>query len=546
MAWAYCHVPNGSTVDMSDRIEAQIERFAPGFRDRVLARHTFSPVEMEAHNANYLGGDISGGRTNLGQLAARPVASTSPWRTPIAGPVPLLRVHATGPGRARHVRLARGPCRARRPGPGSMARMTAVAMRVRAELRGRWTTWLLLAVLVGAFAGAVIGVIAGARRTDTAYARLVRRTHAPDFVVVMDNGNASFAKFTPAQMAQLPGVASHATFTSFASVHPANIVVAGPTVDSADTPIWGRKILRGRNPRPGHPDEATMSFTAAEKYHKGPGDRFRVTLAGPTNQAVPVTLHIVGVDAAPGEFPPHSVTDSDTVWVGPGFARRCTRRPVAAELTALRLRRGTAGIPAVQTALDHLGKGRFNTAFALSWQGRNTQRSIHVQAVALWVLAGLLSLALLLVLTQLLARQSALESDGFRELHALGMTSRDLWAVGMARLVMIGVAGAVVAVPVAVAVSPLFPIGLAGIAEPRPGLHVDGWAIVLGALATLAVVAACGAWPCWRVARRASAASADDRGPGAFVVRRPGGEHTGDAGHDRHGRHVRPRRRPRS
>jgi len=84
-AWAYCHVPNGSTLDMTERIEAQVERFAPGFRDRVIGHHTVGPAALEAHNANYVGGDIAGGHTGLIQLLARPVASRSPWRTPVAG-----------------------------------------------------------------------------------------------------------------------------------------------------------------------------------------------------------------------------------------------------------------------------------------------------------------------------------------------------------------------------------------------------------------------------------------------------------------------------
>jgi phytoene dehydrogenase-like protein len=83
--WAYCHVPNGSTVDMSDRIDAQIERFAPGFRDRVVARHTMSTADMEAHDANYIGGDIGGGAGDLRQLVARPVLGLHPWRTPVEG-----------------------------------------------------------------------------------------------------------------------------------------------------------------------------------------------------------------------------------------------------------------------------------------------------------------------------------------------------------------------------------------------------------------------------------------------------------------------------
>jgi len=84
-AWGYCHVPNGSTVDMTDRIEAQIERFAPGFRSRILARHSRNSVEMEHYNANYVGGDINSGIQDLAQLWTRPVARLSPYTTPVDG-----------------------------------------------------------------------------------------------------------------------------------------------------------------------------------------------------------------------------------------------------------------------------------------------------------------------------------------------------------------------------------------------------------------------------------------------------------------------------
>ncbi|HZJ15850.1 MAG TPA: NAD(P)/FAD-dependent oxidoreductase, partial [Chthoniobacteraceae bacterium] len=83
--WAYCHVPHGSTLDMSARIEAQIERFAPGFRDCILARHVMKTADLEARNANLSGGDINGGAANLRQLIARPVLSFTPWRTPLPG-----------------------------------------------------------------------------------------------------------------------------------------------------------------------------------------------------------------------------------------------------------------------------------------------------------------------------------------------------------------------------------------------------------------------------------------------------------------------------
>jgi phytoene dehydrogenase-like protein len=83
--WAYCHVPSGSTVDMAERIEAQIERFAPGFRDLILARSTMSAVDMEQYNPNYVGGDINGGIQDLCQHFTRPVPRLVPYSTPVKG-----------------------------------------------------------------------------------------------------------------------------------------------------------------------------------------------------------------------------------------------------------------------------------------------------------------------------------------------------------------------------------------------------------------------------------------------------------------------------
>ena len=81
--WAYCHVPNGSTVDMTDRIEAQVERFAPGFRDRIIGRHAMDTVAVQAHGANYIGGDINGGIADFRQFVRRPTLGLHPWKTPI-------------------------------------------------------------------------------------------------------------------------------------------------------------------------------------------------------------------------------------------------------------------------------------------------------------------------------------------------------------------------------------------------------------------------------------------------------------------------------
>jgi phytoene dehydrogenase-like protein len=98
--WAYCHVPHGSTVDAGARIEAQIERFAPGFRDLVLARHVTTPAAFEAYNPNYVGGDIGGGSAEFPQLFARPVLARVPYATP--DPRLYLCSSSTPPGGGVH------------------------------------------------------------------------------------------------------------------------------------------------------------------------------------------------------------------------------------------------------------------------------------------------------------------------------------------------------------------------------------------------------------------------------------------------------------
>ena len=82
-AWTYCHVPQNSNADMLPMIERQIERFAPGFGERVLARHVMTPADLERHNPNFVGGDIGAGVTDLRQLFARP--TWKHYSTPVRG-----------------------------------------------------------------------------------------------------------------------------------------------------------------------------------------------------------------------------------------------------------------------------------------------------------------------------------------------------------------------------------------------------------------------------------------------------------------------------
>lgn len=99
-AWAYCHVPHGSTVDMTARVEAQIERFAPGFGSRILAKHVMGPTEMERYNANYVGGDINGGVQDILQFYTRPAIRRVPYSTP--SPHLFICSSSTPPGGGVH------------------------------------------------------------------------------------------------------------------------------------------------------------------------------------------------------------------------------------------------------------------------------------------------------------------------------------------------------------------------------------------------------------------------------------------------------------
>ena len=80
--WAYCHVPHGSAVDATEAVERQIERFAPGFRDRILAKRTINTTQYEEHNPNFVGGDIAGGANTMSQFLTRPFAALDPYSTP--------------------------------------------------------------------------------------------------------------------------------------------------------------------------------------------------------------------------------------------------------------------------------------------------------------------------------------------------------------------------------------------------------------------------------------------------------------------------------
>ena len=147
---------------------------------------------------------------------------------------------------------------------------------------------------------------------------------------------------------------------------------------------------------------------------------------------------------------------------------------------AVRLRHGAADVPALEREINRMGGGKFVNDYPLGPQAANTEHSIHLQAVALWVLAGVLAVLGLLILGQLHARLAGSRIGGLRRAAGIGAVPGQLTATGLARAALIGGAGAVLAVATAIAISPVFPVGLAGIAEPHPGVDADWTALLLG------------------------------------------------------------------
>ena len=384
---------------------------------------------------------------------------------------------------------------------------------LRAEFRRHWRTWLMLALIAGLFAGAVQAAAAGARRTDAAYPSLVAWSHPPDALLYPFPGQSqTFAKFPVAAVARLPQVIQSVTMASYTAADHADLGIWAPEADAVPSQFWHRKVLAGRLANPARPDEVTISFTVAEALHLGVGDILRVSLLATTRHPILFSFRVVGIDAAPAEFPPQAGSGSDILWATPAFYREHQGDVDVYPGAAIWLRHGAADLPAVQQEISRLANGKVVNVYPLGPQAANTQRSIHLQAVTLWVLCGLLAVMGLLVLGQLLARLSFHDGAEYSTLVALGMSRRALFAVGLGRAAAVGAAGGALGALLAVLASPVLPVGLAGLAEPHPGIHADGTVLVLGVVGAVLATMAGAAWPAWRAAgagrARAGAAAA--------------------------------------
>ena len=395
--------------------------------------------------------------------------------------------------------------------------MEAVWLVFRAEVRRRWRSWLAIALLIGLVGGFVLAAAAAGRRTESAFPRFVA-AHGFDAVV--------YANLPVPKVAELPGVTSATQLVIPYNGQPTCACI--PPLTSATNlsvvAVTGRSpfnLVSGRLPDPSAPDQVLASFTLQQDYGVQIGTVIHVPLyassqfsavnnatGAPPDPAGPtVALRVVGFEATETEFPSGTTTPY-ALYATPAFARTVLPRTALIYIYYVRLRHGAADIPRFEAAANNLNLG---TGSGTGYSNENAQAasieaSIHPQAIGWWILSALAALVGLAVVGQALARQSIVESQDFPTMTALGVDRRQLVTLGMARNLVVGLAGAAGAVAIAIALSPLAPLGEARSAETSTGIAFDQLVLPLGALATVTVVIALGIWP----AVRASQVRMDD------------------------------------
>ena len=383
--------------------------------------------------------------------------------------------------------------------------ITAVVACARAEMRARRLSVLALAILLGLGSGTVMMLLAGANRTDTSYQRFARKNLAADMLLYAAFDPVNFAALDFDKVAALPQIAASGVQRFIGTTNPdLSPIAAGGDVGKAINRV---KLIAGRMPADDSLDEVAPSFAYADAHNIHVGDEMTINFATTDFTPIPARLRVVGIEASPGEFPPQLAgfgsDEGGIVRVSPALYESLKAKKVfTLDFLLLRFKRGAADFNAVNEALNKLadetaeGKPQLNQN--LGAQADNVQRSIHLQAVALRIVAALVALIVVLVLSQLIARQASIDATESPILRALGMTRGQVSGSGLFHSALVGAAGALIGVGVAAAASPLMPIGVARAAEPNTGFSVDVLVLGIGALATVGLVMTLAAWPMWK------------------------------------------------
>jgi hypothetical protein len=386
----------------------------------------------------------------------------------------------------------------------------ALGLIFRSELRRRWRSWLALTLLIAVVGGVVMASAGAGRRTAAAFPTFVQ-THGYDAAIYSSGPLPQLARYPAVARLTAVPIAYNGQPTC-ACTHPVdntnfNVMYVPPRAVARTI-----NLVSGTMPDPSSADEVVASSTLQRDngVHIGTVMRMRMysasqseavnnaSGAGPSPTGPFVSLRVVGIEAAVYEFQAGTTALYD-VYTTPAFARSVLPRTTTGYTYFVRLRHGAADVDAFKNYVKALPSSP--NFVDVSTPAVLVANSIHPQAVGWWLLAGLAALAGAAVVGQALSRTRRVESDEFPTLKALGLGRRGLVALGMASTLAVGLAGAVGAVALAFALSPLAPVGDARLVEPSSGLSLDGPVLLLGAAATVAMVLALGAWPSLRAAR---------------------------------------------
>jgi ABC-type antimicrobial peptide transport system permease subunit len=399
--------------------------------------------------------------------------------------------------------------------------MGSVRLALRADLRLRWRALLGLALLLGLIGGVVLTAAAGARRTDTAYPRLLRWSNAAQVLVIPEGtGQGRFY----AALRRLPAVASMSTAGLYNMMIPVRHGLpysAVETSSSFDGTLGVSadrvKIIQGRLFGRRAAGEAVIDQQLADREHLRPGGTLHLlgvpndpaTGVPDLQRAVPLAFRVSAIAVFNTQVVPATKTNAEPMaLLSPPFSGTRTAGSFSyGDYAGVRLQPGasTAAFMKAASALarGYPATGRKLLFINLSDEVAATQRAITPEAVALALFAALAGVIALAVIAQLLGRQLLLDSTEFPILRVLGMTRSRLVALSLTRLAEVTVAGGVIAVGVAIAASPLMPIGPARLAEPSPGIEIN-LAVLAAGFALLALLPLAAVTPtAWRAASQA-------------------------------------------
>lgn len=393
--------------------------------------------------------------------------------------------------------------------------MSAVGLLARNELRRRWRSGLVVVLLIGIVGTIVLATAAGARRSDTALDRFNAASRSSDLEISVGMPTASQI----ASFRRTRGIAAIARLRGFAfALQLEDLAIAAPLDAAIGNRVDRSRLVAGRRADPTAPDEIVIGESLAGRLHLGVGSRFplstftpaQVTRAlsggGPEAPGGPhVTLRVVGIDRRPLDLGVRAASGGVVV-LTPAFHRAFGGR-IGAFTDVLRVKtvHGRADVPHVVDA----ARAIFGNAQTFGTQGvgietEGPRSAIDVLTLALWIVTAIAAFAGLVAIGIVLTRDITSAEVEQATLRALGLTRRERAAANLPRAALVAAAGALLAALGSVALSPLFPTGVARRADPNPGLHADWTVLALAIPAVAVIVMSIALLASWRSARSAS------------------------------------------